>query len=317
MNPVINCLNCDTSFSGHYCPQCGQKSETKRLTVVSVTKDFLDAISDSDRGFLKTVIDLSQDPRVMLKNYISGKRRRYLSAGKYSFFLIVVFTVCASYLEYHFSWFENMTRGIESFEVVQEKEDKFHYTTKSNAEKIAKENPDAIIGAGEKKDMHFKFDFLNTKVDKKVSKSDMIQYAKYLIPRYHRTLFDYLKVFVVLWIPIFAFFSFLFFYNQGYNFAEHITINAYIYAHILLIYIVFSPLYWLLPQMVTTTAVTSSVAALFYLLYSYFQVFSKGHYRVVKTSLCLMFSLSTYLVTLFALVLVVAFYIFMSHIDKL
>ena len=313
----IQCLNCATVFSGTFCPHCGQLSKTRRLKVATVIKDFLDALSDSDKGFLRTVIDLSQNPGSMLRDYISGKRKRYLSAGKYSFFLIVIFTVFASYLENHFGWFETMANGIDALEMVQTDDQNIRMAPKETVEKILKEKEGAIQAQGEKKDMTLKFDYLGFKIDRKVSKTELVQFAKFLLPRYHATLFDYLKFFVVLWIPIFAFFSFIFFWSSGYNYAEHITVNSYIYAHILLIYILFSPLYWLMPNATMTTALTSTTAAFFYLIYSYFQFFSKRNYRLVKLSMSLLFSFSTYFIFLTTLITALASYIFVSNLDKL
>ncbi len=317
MESQIKCLNCEEVYAGSFCPQCSQPSKTARLTTASVSKDFLDAISDSDKGFLRTVIDLSQNPGNMIRDYINGKRKRYLSAGKYTFFLIVLFTLSATYIESHFSWFETLTKQLDTFDVAQTSDNSFTISNKKSSKKLEKQNLKIIKGNDEEKKININFNFLEKRVKKQVSQKDVLRYAKYLIPRYHRTLFDYLKIFIILWIPIFSFFSFLIFYKQKFNFAEHITINSYIYAHILLIFIVFTPFYWVFPKVPGTTAFCSFSAAFFFLIYSYFQFFSKGHYRVLKTSMCLLFSLSTYLITLLTLIIAVAIYLFIINIENL
>lgn len=252
----------------------------------------------------------------MLRDYMSGKRKRYLSAGKYSFFLIVIFTVFASYLESHFGWFETMTKGIDTLAMIETK-GSIQMTTEKDVKEIVQKDTEAVVSSGDAKEMNLKFDLFGAHVDKKVSKNELLQFAKYLLPRYHTTLFVYLKFFVILWIPAFAFFSFFFFWGSGYNFAEHITFNTYIYAHILLIYVLFAPLYWVYPSATMTTALTSTGAAFFFLIFSYFQFFDKGRFRLFKIFMSLSLSFGTYLFVLSTLITGIASYIFVMNLDKL
>ena len=339
----LNCLNCNTEFQGFYCPQCGQKSKTRRLTIAAVIKDFMDALSDSDKGFLRTVIDLSKNPGSTLNDYIAGKRQRYLSAGKYSFFLVVLFTVNISFLEYHYGFFEKLVDGVDS--MVTHFEDKEETKMGSHLSKAVNENPNAkevtvnlknnsedkvkvkdkdgnikaygVLRGDEDDTVVFNFSWFGTEVNKEVTYKRALLFLKLLIPQYHRTIFDYLKFFIVLWIPIFAFFSFIFFFKSPFNFAEHITINAFIYSHLLLIMCLFSPLYWILPELASTTFTTSTLCAGFYLCYSYFDVYRYGKYRAVKVATSLFSASTTYLMTLLILACVQAIHFAVQNIDKM
>lgn len=314
----MNCLNCTTEYKGQFCPSCGQKSKTRRLTVFSVVQDFLNALSDSDKGFLRTVIDLSQNPGAMLRDYIAGKRQRYLSAGKYTFFLVIVFTVHLSYLENHFGWFQRLTQLIETIEIKNPAPEK---PANSQADKKKRKSDMSGVGVFKSQQdddmININMTLWGKSVNRRVHKHQAFRFLKDLLPHYHRTLFDYLKFLLILWVPIFAFFSLIIFYKSPYNFAEHITINTYIYAHILLVYVGLSPLYWLTPQLSGTTLMVSTTASFFFLCYSYMQVFNQRRYRLVKTFIALTASFTTYMVTLSVLVTCLATYIALDNIDAL
>jgi len=85
------CLNCQTEFSGHFCPNCGQKASTRRYSWSYVfSKDFLSDIFNFDRGFLHTLKDLSYRPGHLINDYLQGKRKTYFNAVG---FLLVVLAI--------------------------------------------------------------------------------------------------------------------------------------------------------------------------------------------------------------------------------
>lgn len=313
-NSPTDCLNCNTRYSGLFCPQCGQKRTIKRLNVFSIIKDFFAALSDSEKGFLKTVLDLSQNPGQMIQDYLSGKRQRYLSAAKYSFLIIVLFTLQISYLENHLGFFEATTRIVDKMEMtlvgnqlhLTDKEKQEEVAKQTGAQKITDENP-----------LELNFEIFGKKIDKTVPRGAGLQFIKKLLPRYHKTFFDYLKVLLILWIPIFSVFSFLLFYKQAYNFAEHITMNSYIYAHVLLIFVALSPTYWLAPHYAKSALTASCLAGFFFLVYAYMQIFNRGRYRIIKTGMALTMSFTTYIATLTLSVICLALYIVYKNIELL
>ena len=329
-----SCLNCETVFQGKFCPQCGQKADTKRLSVFHVFRDFYTALFDSNKGFLRNVIDLSTNPGAMLKDYISGKRQRYLSAGKYTFFLILVFTVNISVLETHFGFFRTLTEQLDRLEsIVPETTDEtksVHGATKvaaktKNTEGISKSSnksgirPDeyGIHGDDDAKELNINMSWLGTKIKKRVSYKRGLKFLRFLLPQYHQALFNSLKFLFVLWVPIFAFFSYVAYFRETYNFAEHITINAFVYAHILFIFSLFSPLYWLLPEMALTTLGTSTLASFFYLAYSYISVFGKGRWQFFRLSGSIGFATFTYIVILSVLTAFQAVHFAVQNIEYL
>lgn len=84
-----HCLNCGTDFKGSFCPNCGQKSNTRRLTLSGVMGDALQLVGDLDIRLLRTTIELMLRPGYMIYDYIIlGKRKPYIQPIT----LLVLFT---------------------------------------------------------------------------------------------------------------------------------------------------------------------------------------------------------------------------------
>jgi len=76
--PVEECLNCGCSFQGVYCPQCGQSNKTKRFNFRSALANFFDSLFGSDDLFFSTCLNLLYRPGYVARDYIVGKRTRYM-----------------------------------------------------------------------------------------------------------------------------------------------------------------------------------------------------------------------------------------------
>lgn len=73
-----SCLNCGHSVSGEFCSHCGQKSDTARITPVSLIRnDILGSIWHVEARFFHTLKEILFRPGRTAMNYIAGKRIRY------------------------------------------------------------------------------------------------------------------------------------------------------------------------------------------------------------------------------------------------
>jgi hypothetical protein len=71
-----------------FCPTCGQKSDTHRLTMAHIWHDLVHAFTHADKGFLFTLKELAIRPGTVAREYIQGKRKKYFNP--FSFLIIVV-----------------------------------------------------------------------------------------------------------------------------------------------------------------------------------------------------------------------------------
>ncbi len=82
------CLNCGKRAQENFCSNCGQKTDTHRITLKHFfTHDILHGVWHLDKGILFTIKAILTRPGQAAYDYISGKRVKYYNV----FYLILIF----------------------------------------------------------------------------------------------------------------------------------------------------------------------------------------------------------------------------------
>lgn len=91
------CKNCAAPLSLDYqfCPRCGAKRMHNRLNARNLFEDFTARFLNIENVFLKTFISLWTEPEDVINGYITGLRKRYMSAFSY---FAVALTVGSIYI---------------------------------------------------------------------------------------------------------------------------------------------------------------------------------------------------------------------------
>lgn len=71
------CKNCGEELKGNFCVSCGQKADTRRITVNLLMGDVAYGITNANSGVIYTLKALFTRPGHMLKDYILGRRINY------------------------------------------------------------------------------------------------------------------------------------------------------------------------------------------------------------------------------------------------
>lgn len=74
-----NCLNCDTVLQGTYCHTCGQKASSTHLSVHDVAHDAIHEFVHLDGKILNTMKLLVVKPGELTREFIAGRRARYIT----------------------------------------------------------------------------------------------------------------------------------------------------------------------------------------------------------------------------------------------
>jgi len=132
------CKNCEQEFLGEYqfCPYCGQKSKDK----LSMSVLFYNTISNYfsfDARFFKSFIPLMFRPGFLAKQFVEGKRLRYLHPAQFYLFASVVFFFLFSFQvrEYNQKVDTVLKKGLEGGAVM-----KFDTITKKTLDSISIKN---------------------------------------------------------------------------------------------------------------------------------------------------------------------------------
>lgn len=76
------CPNCATALpaEARFCPTCGQRQPTHRLTLPHILHEFFHALTHADKGVLHLVRELARRPGSVAREYtVEGKRQRYFN----------------------------------------------------------------------------------------------------------------------------------------------------------------------------------------------------------------------------------------------
>ncbi|MFC6859099.1 DUF3667 domain-containing protein [Zunongwangia atlantica] len=112
------CLNCGRSLEEEhkFCPNCGQLNSTKKLALGDFFSEFFSGLFAYDSRFIRTMRVLLFKPGKISKDYIQGKRMRYVNP--YRFFLT---TAIIFFLIYGYDTsFEGLNLGKEPEELANE-----------------------------------------------------------------------------------------------------------------------------------------------------------------------------------------------------
>lgn len=84
------CLNCQQSLpaSALFCPHCGQKTSTRRLSLHDIVHDAWHALTHTDHSVLALVAALLRRPGRVAAEYVAGRRKTWFNP--FSFLIVVV-----------------------------------------------------------------------------------------------------------------------------------------------------------------------------------------------------------------------------------
>ena len=88
-----DCLNCGTIVQGRYCQQCGQENVVPKETFWHMVTHFFYDITHFDTNFFHTIHHLVFKPGFLSREYLAGRRVRYLHPIKMYVFTSAVFFI--------------------------------------------------------------------------------------------------------------------------------------------------------------------------------------------------------------------------------
>ncbi|MCM0000568.1 MAG: DUF3667 domain-containing protein [Erythrobacter sp.] len=102
------CANCQTVFTGNFCPECGQKAHIHR-SLSAIGHDIMHGVLHLDGKLWETLPLLAFKPGELTRRYIAGERARFVSPM--AMFLFTVFAMFAVFQMVGISAPSDITEG--------------------------------------------------------------------------------------------------------------------------------------------------------------------------------------------------------------
>jgi hypothetical protein len=93
---IITCKNCGHQFSGKFCSNCSQPSDTGKINSKYIIKELQKTFIRFDSGFFYTTKKLFQNPGKALLEYIKGERIDHLRPFSYLIIITGVYILLLS-----------------------------------------------------------------------------------------------------------------------------------------------------------------------------------------------------------------------------
>ncbi|MGI9237950.1 MAG: DUF4286 family protein [Woeseiaceae bacterium] len=90
-----DCLNCGTRLTGQYCGLCGQKARTRLISLWELISDAFGDLLEIDSRLWRTLIPLFLRPGQLTRDYLEGRRARYMPPFRTYLVLSLIFFVVA------------------------------------------------------------------------------------------------------------------------------------------------------------------------------------------------------------------------------
>ena len=90
-----NCLNCGAHLTGQYCGQCGQRAVGRFISIWQLLRDAFGDLFELDSRLWRTMIPLLIRPGLLTKDYLEGRRARYMPPFRMYLVLSLLFFVVA------------------------------------------------------------------------------------------------------------------------------------------------------------------------------------------------------------------------------
>ncbi len=91
----LTCLNCGAPLSGQYCGQCGQRSTNRLISLFELIRDAFGDLFELDSRLWRTLHPLLLRPGQLTRNYLEGRRARYMPPFRMYLVLSLIFFVVA------------------------------------------------------------------------------------------------------------------------------------------------------------------------------------------------------------------------------
>ena len=244
------CLNCRYVVENKFCPNCGQENTDTRKTFYHLFIHFFEDLTHYENAFWRTIKNLLFKPAALTKEYLSGKRLSYLAPVRLYIFISFLTFLLITIFPSEINSFDNTGEKESS---ITTKNKSFQNTLSKN-DSIKKNHRDPE----EEEDHLFNFGYDSVEqldsIQKNALESEKLSDFSYwinkkfqivkqnntqseIIEKFVRTFTHNLPKVLFVFMPIFAFFLWLFHNKKRWYYFDHGIFTLQYFSFLLLIFL--------------------------------------------------------------------------------
>ena len=95
VQPPETCLNCNTTLTGQYCGECGQRARSRLISIWELLQEAFGDLFELDSRVWRTLVPLMTRPGKLTRDYLQGRRARFMPPFRTYLVLSIVFFLIA------------------------------------------------------------------------------------------------------------------------------------------------------------------------------------------------------------------------------
>ncbi len=92
------CKNCNQTFEGNFCNNCGQTANTHEINFKGILHELQHSVLHIDKGILYTTKELFRRPGHTIRDYLNGQRVKHFKPFAYVLILSTIYTIASQFL---------------------------------------------------------------------------------------------------------------------------------------------------------------------------------------------------------------------------
>lgn len=315
------CLNCNYVVENKFCPNCGQENTETRQSFHYLFTHFVEDLTHYDGSFWKTIKNLLFKPGFLTKEYLEGKRKKFVPPVKLYIFISFVTFLLPSLLP-NVTIFGKKNEMVETSAVnlnVKEKK------PTENATYSKKEDGEGFSGIEVKDKVSVKSIKQLDSLQNALPENDKISYFKYIVAKtglkvyeekgdnsfWEKAIeysFHILPKVLFLYMPVFAFFLWLLHDKKKRYYFDSGVFTLHYFSFLLLVFTIGVLLDWILNLIYSSEGIIGFyvLVAMVYCFFYFFRAHSRffGEEKIIsRLKSIILFFINIFLISIFTLVL--------------
>lgn len=264
------CLNCNHVVENKFCPNCGQQNTETRQSFHYLFTHFVEDLTHYDGSFWKTIKALLFKPGRLTKEYLEGKRLKYVPPVKlYIFISFVAFLLPKFLPEYSIFGPERVKKEKESIYLKTDAKDSIYGVSDRNISINSIKELDSLQNVLPENE---KISFIEYYGTKTLIKLESDKNQGELVNKAFESFIHTLPKVLFFYMPIFAFFLWLFHDKKKFYYFESGVFTLHYFAFLLLSTTALIIISWFIDLLYYFDFI-SKVCIIIFLLYSFFYFF--------------------------------------------